>query len=171
MITRQHPDGRIEIVNPLHFYPDPSPEIISMMVTPIEPEDPQQRTAREVRAVIEEHDHRLMKLRPRLQAHQNEMMGKFFEMLIEREKARDPRLDPKEGDELRKPRRRNGQMLYRRVWSMSSYRHRGSSRRRGVVYFVEHIAGWTGEVKGQSLKDWRAWAKGAQVAPRFPGTA
>lgn len=98
-----------------------------------------------------------------LRANTRIMVLQAHQMMMAKELARDPRIEPKEGDELRKPRRRNGRLLWRQVVERSR-----SQRRRGVVNFIETIDGMR-HWKGCSLKDWRAWAKGAKVKPRFPG--
>lgn len=166
MITKHHPDGRIEIISPFDYYLDPAVEILKMTVTPIEPEDPQRRTAREFLAIAEERERFLLKVRADLQRQQIQLFGKLFDMWAEIERARDPRLDPKEGDELRKRRTKNGEFLWRHV----TYRRgRWTKRRRGIVCYFEKGIGVTEGFKSCSLKDWRAWAKGATVKPKFPG--
>jgi hypothetical protein len=85
---------------------------------------------------------------------------------------RDPRVDPRPGDRLKKERRRGDPMfpLFRKVCASGIKRRRRRELRDGVVRFYETIwrpgSGLWTEAKGASLSDWRAWAKTATVIKR-----
>jgi hypothetical protein len=73
---------------------------------------------------------------------------------------RDPRVDPRPGDVLEKPRRKCGGKLQRKV--IRSGRRKDASVRFGEIMPGEKY----GDFKGASLAVWQAWAKTATILKR-----